>query len=148
MSDAVSFMDLIEAGDLDGIRALAEQHSTAVHRHMAYERPWGEELWLPLHHAVRLGKADVVEVLIEVGSNVNGRTRFAAGPTKARATALHVAVTENQLAIAEMLLKAGAEVRAQKADGATPREMVEAMIKAGHEEYEPFLKLIEQYEKV
>ena len=146
MTNSTNFLFLIEEGDNQAILSLLEQHPKAVHRHMAYPRPWGEELWLPLHHAARLGKTDVIEMLIDKGANLDGRTRFILGPMKARATALHIAVSEHQLEAARLLLRNGADLHARKADNASPREMVEALIDAGQAGWEPFLELFDEFE--
>ncbi|QQE13718.1 ankyrin repeat domain-containing protein [Planctomycetota bacterium] len=146
MTQSINFLDLIAAEDLHAIKNLISQHPQSVHTHMAYDRPWGEELWLPIHHAVRLHKTEIVQLLIDLGSNVNGRTRFQPGPTKARATALHIAVTENQPDIARILLNSGAELHARKADGASPRDMIQALLDAGQSQYQPFLELINEFE--
>ncbi|WP_432798467.1 ankyrin repeat domain-containing protein [Poriferisphaera sp. WC338] len=146
MTDSMNFVQLIEDGDVAGVQRLLAVHGESVHRHIAFERPWGEELWLPLHLAAKAGEVRIVEMILDAGGNVDGRTRFTESPTKARATALHVACSETNVDVVRLLLQRGADVRARKADGGQPRDIAEGLIAAGHEGADEILEVIEEFE--
>ena len=146
MTYSMNFLQLIEDGDVTSIKRLLETYPESVHRHIALERPWGEELWLPLHLAAREGNQQVMDMILDAGGNIDGRTRFIESPLKARATALHIATSERKCEAVRLLLQRGADVFARKADGALPGEIAQALVDAGHEDAQAILSLIRGYE--
>ncbi len=69
----------------------------------------------PLHLAAHFGHADVAEVLLAFGANIEARTRTRLGNTP-----LHVAVLTEEIAVARVLLEHGAAVTAHNAHGWDP----------------------------
>mmetsp|Transcript_21228 Transcript_21228/g.55211 ORF Transcript_21228/g.55211 Transcript_21228/m.55211 type:complete len:1203 (-) Transcript_21228:303-3911(-) len=88
-----------------------------------------------LHLAIRAGKADIADALVEVGADVNAADKFGI-------TALHFAAFHEAVDMVEKLAKAGADVNAADQDGNTPlhfaalkanRSVAIALIRAGAE---------------
>jgi ankyrin repeat protein len=75
----------------------------------------------PLHCAVWKGHADVVELLLKLGADVNAHNNNDHWGT----TPLHAAAHGNQKPIAEMLIASGADVHAKNINGRTPLQETE-----------------------
>ena len=71
-----------------------------------------DDSFIALHCAVQEGHADVVEVLIDAGADIDAKTSDACTP-------FHYACEDGKLTILKMLLKAGANVCATYNDGDT-----------------------------
>lgn len=70
----------------------------------------------PLHCATWKGNQNVVELLLNVGADVNARNNNDHWGT----TPLHAAAHANQRAIAELLIAHGADLHARNLNGRTP----------------------------
>ena len=68
----------------------------------------------PLHFAARRGNDEIVKVLLE-HPKVNVNARDSSGKT-----ALHVACSEGQIRVCQLLLDKGADVKAVTAENTTP----------------------------
>jgi ankyrin repeat protein len=75
--------------------------------------------WLPLHLAAHFGHADVVRALLNKGAKVDAPSTNAM-----RNTALHAAAAGRSLAVAKLLLDAGADVNERQSGGWTPLHSV------------------------
>ncbi len=90
------------------VEALADRPGRA-NQFVTQPRPWGEEMWMPLHFAAQAGALGVAALLSEQGVSPMCRTRFAT-PMHARATPLHLAAEFGHDAFVAWLLEAEAEV--------------------------------------
>jgi len=90
-----------------------------VSTYLGVTRGWGEESWLPLHHAAEQGRDGAVAALLTAGAQPDARTRFAT-PLHARQTALHLAAAAGHAASLATLLQAGAGVEVRDARGRSP----------------------------
>ena len=90
-----------------------------VSTYVAVPCAWGEESWLPLHHAATQGKAAALTTLLTAGARPDARTRFAT-PMHARQTALHLAAAAGHATVLATLRDAGAEVEVRDARGRAP----------------------------
>lgn len=90
---------LIEAGDLEGVRAALQQDRELVGSAVERDHITG---WTPLHLALRHGAAELVRLLIAAGADLSARTEHGRTP-------LHICLQYNRLLRGE-LLAAGAEV--------------------------------------
>lgn len=75
--------------------------------------------WVALTEAVNSNRARLVQFLIESGANVNHRCECS-GWLSGGYTPLAISVQKDRADIAEMLLKAGADVKVPTRDGTTP----------------------------
>lgn len=73
----------------------------------------GEKSWRPLFSAAGWGHRAVVELLLEHGADVNGRSLHGH-------TAMHAAVGNDHTGIITLLLDRGADINVQTHDGTTP----------------------------
>lgn len=90
-----------------------------VSTYVTVARSWGEESWLPLHHAAERGLSVALATLLGAGAQPDARTRFAT-PLHARQTALHLAAGGGHAALLGPLLRAGAELEVRDARGRSP----------------------------
>jgi ankyrin repeat protein len=91
----------------------------------------------PLHYAAARNSADIAEVLIDAGANLEAE---ATGTAQRRAHPLHTAALVNAVKVAELLISRGAQVDARDAADSTPlsvaaangqAEISEVLLKAG-----------------
>jgi ankyrin repeat protein len=75
------------------------------------------DLRTPIYIATKYGYADIVDILLKAGANVNEKT-----PT-VDSTMLLIACREGLADIVDILLKAGADVNYSNRDGETPLHM-------------------------
>ncbi|MEM8781273.1 MAG: ankyrin repeat domain-containing protein [Planctomycetota bacterium] len=99
----------IIGGDVAAVAAMLADRPGRANQFLSQDRPWGLEMWMPLHFAAREGHAAVVAVLLERGVRPECRTRFAT-PMHARRTPLHFAAEGGHAAVLAQLLDAGADV--------------------------------------
>ncbi len=97
----------------------------------------------PMHFAAERGHLDVVKLLYERGADVNPAPNWDIVPLvferaanidiywNWKNTPLHLAAREGHADVVDFLLKHGADVNAQNADGQTP---VQCAVEGGHEE--------------
>lgn len=124
----------VRTGDLKRVTALLDADPSLVH---------AKEPWPPLFSAARSGRVEVAKLLIERGADVNAhnskgnRALWSACQSAARA--------EDRLAVARLLLDAGARVRDGCEDGTTalhfaarrgPLAMVELLLRHGAKEWQ------------
>lgn len=113
----------IEQGDGDAVADLLSAAPRMLHTHTPMMRPWGEEMWLPLHRAALAGRPAVVTLLLDHGAQPDSRTRYLAGPEHGRATALHLAAAADRAAVVQVLLDAGADVEVRDAGHRSPLQL-------------------------
>jgi len=106
----------IAAGDLDVIRALTEQHPASLDERLS-SRYHGQT---PLHFAITRGRRDILDLLIEMGADLEA-------PDINGQTALEYALLRNDGAVAARLKAAGAQlashaVSAERRSGASEFE--------------------------
>jgi len=98
---------------------IAEHQVPLVYRHGNMPlRPYtiartGAGEYAPLHTAARLGRVNVVRLLLEKGANVDARNDWGVTP-------LHQAATEGRVGVVRLLLEKGADVDARASFGVTP----------------------------
>ncbi len=97
-------------GDAQEMQKLLSQHRSEASRYSISGKQ-------PLHIAAIWGKTDTAETLLKHGAPVDGRTRAL------RRTPLFFAVRNQQVALAERLLAAGADPDAHDVSGKTPMRM-------------------------
>lgn len=98
-------------GDLEAVRGFLDDRPGRANQFLSQDRPWGLEMWMPLHFVASGGSpghAAVVSELLGRGIRPECRTRFAT-PMHARRTPLHFAAEAGHLAVIELLLAAGAD---------------------------------------
>ncbi len=98
----VQAQDIFEAaenGDLNTVRMLIEGDNSLLVKRDMIKTPGNT----PLHFAVSGGQRDIVEFLIEAGSDVNVKSYFGVTP-------LHLAAQKGHLAVVEYLIEKGAEI--------------------------------------
>jgi ankyrin repeat protein len=66
--------------------------------------------WLPIHYAARWGDLDMMNILINAGANINGKTN-------SKETALHKCARWDRKEAAIILLKLGADPTVKNIDG-------------------------------
>ncbi len=119
MTDPGPLVRYIEQDQRGPLEQLIGDQPRRVHVHTPFSRPWGDEMWLPLHHAARLGRVEIARALLDAGAAPDSRTRYAS-PDHARATALHLAAACARPAVVDLLLNRGAEVEVRDAYGFSP----------------------------
>ena len=92
-------------GQTDIVRYLASLPAVDLNRH-------GLDNYTSLHFAVKEKHADVVQVLIDAGADIQAKDCDGRSP-------LHVACGSGPLAIVKMLIEAGADIRATDSDRTT-----------------------------
>lgn len=96
------------AGDSSAVAGMLDERPGRANQFLSQDRPWGLEMWMPLHFAAERGHTVVVELLLSRGVRPECRTRFAT-PMHARRTPLHFAAEGGHLAVLSKLLDAGAD---------------------------------------
>lgn len=119
MSDQPDFAAIFDTGDPDAAGAWLDAQPRRLHTFTPMPRPWGDEQWLPLHHATHRGHHELVKLLLQRGAQPDGRTRFAT-PFHARATAMHLAAQAGLGTILRLLLDADGQPELLDAYQATP----------------------------
>jgi ankyrin repeat protein len=110
MSSAQTILDAARAGDLSAVRAFLATDSTLVSSRDEAENT-------PLHFAAREGHADIVELLLASGADVNAANYE-------HETPLHWVVLRNRHDVADLLLRHGAETEARENYGRSPLLLV------------------------
>lgn len=108
-ASAAEIHDAAANGDLDRITAIVKQDAKALK--LADEA--GDQ---PLHHAAQARKVAALELLIQLGAEVNASNRSGLTP-------LHLASKNGPTDAVETLIKAGAKADAKDAVGRTPLDM-------------------------
>jgi uncharacterized protein len=103
-------LDRFEAAALGG-RARVLRELEADPGYLTSESGFG---WAPLHFAAYGGNVKVAELLLDRGADINRRAN-----TKFRNTPLQVSLLTSQEDMAAMLVKRGADVRIEQAEGFT-----------------------------
>ena len=111
---ATALMRAAHAGHLDVVRALADAGADV---NAADERGWGALAKAVYNADVDRGYADVVELLIERGANVEAPIGYGIRP-------LMLAAGYGEIAVVEALLAGGADVLARNDGGLTALMMV------------------------
>lgn len=109
----------IASDNRDVARDLVQANPKALHTHVAIPRDWGDELCLPLHHAVEYASFEMIALLLDLGAVPDARTRYQT-PLHARRTALHLAARRGDPAILKILLDNAADPEVRDADSLTP----------------------------
>jgi uncharacterized protein len=104
----LTLFEAAAVGDADRVRELVDQEPESVNGYAG-------DGFQPLGLASFFGHAQVAELLIEKGADVNTPSQNAQ-----HVAPLHSAAAGRHLEIAEMLLNAGADPNARQADGFTP----------------------------
>jgi cytohesin len=89
------------------------RHAEALGLLIAAAGPAAGEIGALLSESALKGQADIADLLLAKGANVNARD-------KSGATPLHQAALKGNLAFVTLLLQHGADVNARDGDGATP----------------------------
>jgi cytohesin len=116
----------IKSGDVEAVRALlARGEDVSAREHVTH--------LTPLHRAAALGHADIAQLLIEAGAEVDGRSKNGRTP-------LHEAASTGRAELVPLLLEAGADVNATNHRGETPLDVARIagwVDKAHADKYEP-----------
>jgi len=99
-------IDAVRRGDVDAVRSLVRQG-------LDVNGAQGDGL-TPLHLAATNGGAEIAEILVYAGANLEARTRNGAY------TPLHVASRGGHSGVIEILLGAGADLAVRTTNGSTP----------------------------
>lgn len=97
-------------GEASAVRSLLQAEPRLTGTPIPVERDWGQEMWLGLHRAAELGALEIVGLLLDAGTSVDGRTRFRT-PMHGRETALLIASRCGHEAVVRLLLKRWASVQ-------------------------------------
>jgi ankyrin repeat protein len=113
-------MDAITAEDIAEVTAALDAGANVNHVD-------GNDGYTPLGAAIQdsddnLTLLPIIRLLLSRGANVN------IGETFIRETPLHLAVHHNNVPAIDILLEAGADVRARNDDGETPRELLRGLV--------------------
>lgn len=103
--------DAAADGNLEGIRKALEKCPALANAK--------DNQWTPLHYAAEGGHAEVAELLITKGADVNARA------TMDGRTALHWAAFYGHIAVAEVLVTRGADANAKDDEGDTPLQIAQ-----------------------
>jgi uncharacterized protein len=118
-----SIREAVRKADITRIRTLLDKNPNLV-------RARDSSGYTPLHWASIDGNREVVELLIDRGAEVNGRTPYGLTP-------LHLASRAGKLDTVKLLISRGAEVNALTKDGVSP---LREAISSGHEEVSAILR--------
>ena len=91
--------EAVAAGDLEAVKRLVEEEQSTNRRHP-------RDGHTPLHEAVRQGRPEVVQVLLEAGADLSLRDKSG----EYGATALDIAIEESHIEIAKILRNAGGPI--------------------------------------
>lgn len=112
MADIEQFMDAIQQGDNEQVRAMMDEEPTLVNQYNQYG-------YTPLHYAGYFGHVGLAESLLAQQADVHARTN-----NDMNNQPLHATVAGNNAAnrppIVELLIAAGADVNARQEGGFTP----------------------------
>ena len=101
----------VEVGDKIGTLQILQQQ--AVNNSQLSINCTNSDGWTPLHVAASEGHSGLVEILIDYGAAVDGRTKNFRTP-------LHISCIRGNFAVIQTLLMAGADPDAKDIDGNTP----------------------------
>ena len=99
-------IDAVRRGDVEAVRSLVRQG-------VDVNSAQGDGL-TPLHLAATSGGAEIADILVYAGANLEARTRNGAH------TPLHIASRGGHAAVIDILLGAGADLAVRTANGSTP----------------------------
>lgn len=92
--------------------------------------------WLPIHYAARWGDLKMLQILINAGANINGKTN-------SRETALHKCGRWDRKEVAIFLLKLGADPTIKNVDGNKASDMtVEPELRFLLDNFEEYKEII------
>lgn len=106
----------VEAGNIEVVKELIRNLTANGKREVLDARTPAQET--PLHRAARHGRADMVQVLVTAGCNLNAKSSFG--------TPLHQAAKRGSYETVEELLQLGADVSARKGGRKTPFDVAMA----------------------
>jgi len=109
----------IDLREISAVADLLTDDPNLVSTFHPEDRPWGQELWLPIHLAARAGDISLLTMLLHKKANADSRTRFQT-PLHARETALSIACRSGHGHVVEALLEAGAEPEVRDAGNDSP----------------------------
>lgn len=107
--EATVLFKATKAGNTDLVKAILADCPEWVHA-------WDKDRSTPLHWAAWKGHADIVDLLVASGADIQAHNENGHWGT----TPLHAAAHGNQKAAAEALIQHGAGVNAPKTGGGTP----------------------------
>ena len=116
---AAGWVDALCTGGLQVVRAALADRPGRANQFLTQPRPWGEEMWMPMHFAADAGQLAVVVLLSEQGVSRMCRTRFAT-PMHARATPLHLASAGGHEKIVALLLAPGTPTKSNPGTNTDP----------------------------
>jgi|GEM_PF-6062395 len=98
----------VESGDLQSVKSLIKSGA---------DTNFNDGRGMPLHAAVALDQPDIIELLLNAGSDINALETFQ------NATPLHMAVFRNNVSVVKLLVSRGADISIRDSSGNTPRAM-------------------------
>lgn len=119
VTPAEQLRDVLMHQHLDAVDALVSEHPGLLTTFHAEPRAWGEEQWLPLHHAAWIGDASAIRLLLRHGASPDSRTRFTS-PLHARETAVSIAARSGHTLAVSVLIEHGAELEVRDANNLSP----------------------------